>query len=157
MAGKKKKSTNPGVLGVNRKARYEYAIEETLECGVELRGTEVKSLKLGMFSFADAFVDVRDGELWLRNLHVTPYSHGNIHNHEPIRHRRLLAHKQEIKRLDRRVNERGYTLIPTKFYLVKGRVKVEIGLAKGKKMADKRETIKHRDQQRDMEREFRGR
>ena len=157
MGAKKKKKSTPGLLGDNRKARFLYTVEDTLECGIELRGTEVKSLKAAHFNFTDAFVEVRDGELWLRNFNVTPYTHGGVFNHASDRPRRLLAHKKEILKLEKKVNEKGNTLIPLKFYLKNGRVKVEVGLCRGKKMHDKRDTIKQRDVQRDMDREFRVR
>ena len=158
MAGKgKKKGGSPGVLGDNRKARFLYFVEESLECGIALAGTEVKSIKTAHFNFTDAYVEIKDGQMWLRSLHINPYAFGNIHNHDPDRHRRLLAHRNEIRRLARKVAERGYTLIPLKFYLKNGRVKVEVGLCRGKKMADKRETIKNRDLQRDLDREYRVR
>ena len=154
---KKKKSTTPGLLADNRKARFLYTIEDSLECGIELVGTEVKSIKAAHFSFTDAYVEVRDGELWLRSLQVTPYERGGVFNHASERPRRLLAHKKEIIRLERRVREKGVTLIPLKFYLSKGRVKVEVGLCRGKKMHDKRDAIKNRDIQRDMDREYKTR
>ena len=154
MSGKKKES-HPGLLGENRKARFNYIIEETLECGIELRGTEVKSMKSAQFSFVDSFCEIKKRELFIRNLHITPYAFANLFNHNPERIRRLLAHKQEIKKLERKVTEKGYTLIPLKFYLVNGRVKVEIGLCKGKKTHDKREAIKERTVKRDMQREAR--
>ncbi|MDF1569775.1 MAG: SsrA-binding protein SmpB [Spirochaetaceae bacterium] len=158
MAAKKKKGKGtPGILGDNRKARHLYTIEDSLECGIALHGTEVKSIKSAHFNFTDAFVEVRDQELWLRNFHITPYSHGGVFNHESDRPRRLLAHKKEILKLERRVNEKGVTLIPLKFYLVKGRVKVEVGLCRGKKLHDKRDSIKQRDIQRDMDREYKTR
>ncbi len=150
----KKKKTPSNVLGENRKARYNYTVSESLECGIALKGTEVKSFKASKFSFPDSFVEIRNHELFIRNLHVTPYDFGNIHNHDPDRVRKLLAHKQEIKKLERKVSEKGFTLIPLKFYLVKGKVKVEVGVCKGKKQYDKRETIKAKDQQRDAERNF---
>jgi len=148
----KKKKTPSNVLGENRKARFNYTISESLECGIALQGTEVKSFKASKFSFPDAFVEIRNHELFIKNLHVTPYDFGNIHNHDPERIRKLLAHKQEIKKLERKITEKGFTLIPLKFYLVKGRVKVEVGVCKGKKQYDKRNTIKDRDLTRDAER-----
>lgn len=154
MAGKKKKKTSPGLLGDNRKARFLYHIEESLECGMVLAGTEVKSLKGAHFSFTDAFVEVKDSELWLRNFHITPYGGASVFNHKAIRPRRLLAHKKEILKLERRVNEKGFTLIPLKLYLSRGLVKIEVGLCRGKKMYDKRESIKDRDVQRDVERDY---
>ncbi|OQY34900.1 MAG: SsrA-binding protein [Spirochaetaceae bacterium 4572_59] len=150
----KKKKTPSNVLGVNRKARYNYTVSETLECGIALKGTEVKSFKISKFSFPDSFVEISNHELFVKNLQVTPYDFGNIHNHDPARVRKLLAHKQEIKKLERKVSEKGFTLIPLKFYLVKGRVKVEVGVCKGKKQYDKRDTIKKKDMLREAERNF---
>lgn len=153
--GKKKKKTPSNVLGTNRKAHFNYFVEDTLECGISLQGTEVKSLKESQFSFTDSFVEIINGELFLNKLHITPYNFGNIHNHTPDRSRKLLAHKKEIEKLDKKVNEKGFTLIPLKFYLKNGRVKVEVGVCRGKKLYDKRETIKKKDQNRDTERNFR--
>ena len=152
-------SESPGsgkkVLAVNRKARYNYAVQDTLECGIELRGTEVKSLKERSFSFSDSYAKIENGELWLVGLHVTPYKFGNIYNHEPDRVRKLLLHRQEIKRLSRKVNERGLTLIPLSFYLIRGMVKLELGICRGKRVVDKRQDIKSRDMKRDAERAMR--
>ncbi len=143
-------------LARNKKAFHDFSVEESLECGIELQGTEVKSIKSGRFSFADSHARIRDDELYLVALHISEYDHGNIHNHKPTRERRLLAHKQEIKRLRRRVTEKGYTLVPLTIYLKNGLVKVEIGLCKGKKLHDKRETIKARDMKREQAREMKG-
>ena len=143
------------VLADNRKARFNYTIDENLECGIVLQGTEVKSLKTGQFSFADAYARVRDAELWLIGFHITPYDHGNIFNHDADRERKLLVHKKEIKWLARKVDEKGFTLVPLKVYLKKGRVKIDLGLCKGKKTYDKRQTIKDRDLRRETERDFR--
>ena len=143
------------VLAVNRKARYNYTVEDTLECGIELRGTEVKSMKERSFSFTDAYAKIDGGELWLIGLHVTPYKFGNLFNHEPNRTRKLLVHRQELKRLSRKVNERGLTLVPLSFYLKSGIVKLEIGICRGKRVVDKRQDIKRRDQKRDAERAIR--
>jgi len=151
----KKKKTPSNVLGENRKARFNYTVSENLECGIALKGTEVKSFKAGKFSFPDAFVEIRNSELYIKNLHVTPYDFGNIHNHTPDRVRKLLAHRMEIKKLERKVSEKGFTLIPLKFYLKNGRVKIDLGVCKGKKMYDKRATIKEKDIRRDSERDFR--
>jgi len=157
MGGKKKKAKTPGLLGDNRKARFFYTIEDTLECGIELRGSEVKSIRAAKFDFSDAFIEASAGRLTLRNFNITAYNHASIFNHKPDRPRRLLAHKKEILRLERRVNEKGITLIPLKFYLTRGRVKVELGLCRGKKMFDKRQSIKAHDIQRDMDRNFKKR
>jgi SsrA-binding protein len=142
-------------LAVNRKARYNYAVDDSLECGIELQGTEVKSMKERSFSFSDAYAKIDNGELWLVGLHITPYKFGNIYNHEPDRTRKLLVHRQEIKRLSRKVNERGLTLIPLSFYLKRGMVKLELGICRGKRLVDKRQDIKQRDQKRDAERALR--
>ncbi len=143
-------------LARNKKAFHDFTVEESLECGIALQGTEVKSIKSGRFSFADSHARIRDDELYLVGLHISEYDHGNIYNHKPTRERRLLAHKQEIKRLRRRVTEKGYTLVPLRIYLKKGLVKVEIGLCKGKKLHDKREAIKARDMKREQAREMKG-
>lgn len=145
------------VVALNRRARFDYSVEETIECGIELKGTEVKSIKDGRISFPDAFAEVRDGEVWLRNFMISEYSFSSIFNHEPGRYKKLLLHAQEIKRLDRRVREKGFTLIPLSIYLKHGLVKVELGLCKGKKLYDKRADIKERDVERDLRRDFRHR
>ena len=148
------KSEGIKVLAVNKKARFNYSIEESFECGISLVGTEVKSIKEGRFSFADSYAQVDNDELWLVDLHVTPYAFGNRVNHDPLRRRKLLVHKKEIKRLKRVTPERGLTLVPLKFYLKRGMVKCELGIAKGKKLFDKRHDIRARDQQRELERDF---
>jgi SsrA-binding protein len=145
------------VLSVNRKARYNYAIQEAFECGIELVGTEVKSMKEGRFSYADAFATVDKDQLWLVDFHISPYSHGNIFNHDPLRRRRLLVHKKEIRRLRRVTDEKGLTLVPMRFYLKRGLVKCELAIGKGKKLFDKREDIKRRDARREIERDFKDR
>lgn len=152
------KEANPGtkLLADNRKARFNYTVEDKIECGVALHGTEVKSMKSGRFSFSDAYGRIKDEELWLVGFHISPYPFGNLYNHDPDRDRKLLAHKQEIKRLKRKSDERGYTLVPLKFYLKRGMVKLELGICLGKKSYDKRETIKSRDQMRDAQREMRN-
>jgi len=157
MGGKKRKTRTPGLLGDNRKARFLYTIEDTLECGIELRGTEVKSVKAAKFDFSDAFIEASHGQLILRNLNITPYDHAGIFNHRPKRLRRLLAHKKEILKLERKVNEKGITLIPSKFYLSQGKIKVEVALCRGKKLVDKRQSIKAHDIERDIERDFKNR
>jgi len=144
-------------LALNRRALRDYEVLERREAGIELRGTEVKSFRMGTFSFSDAYAKVENGELWLLGLHVTPYRFGNIHNHEPARKRKLLVHRQDIKRLNRKVVERGLTLVPLSFYLKHGIIKLELGVCKGKKTVDKRENIKQKDQKRDAERAIRER
>lgn len=124
----------------NREAYHHYEIMETYECGVVLAGTEVKSIREGRVNLKDAYAAIRDGEVWLFNAHISPYTHGNRQNHEPRRTRKLLMHKYEIERLSGKTVEKGLTLVPTKMYFKDGRVKVEIGLGRGKKLYDKRET-----------------
>ena len=144
------------IIAENRKARFDYFIEDTYECGIVLQGTEVKSVKNGNISFPDAFAEITNGEVWVKNFHISEYSFSSIFNHNPDRPKKLLLHKDEIKRLIRRVDEKGCTLIPLDFYLKDGRVKVTLGVCKGKKMYDKRASIKDRDIQRDIQREFAG-
>ncbi|MGE4453557.1 MAG: SsrA-binding protein SmpB [Sphaerochaeta sp.] len=142
------------LLQKNKKAYFNYEIVEDLECGISLAGTEVKSLREGRFSFADSYVTVDKAGLTLVGLTIQPYTHGNIHNHEPNRNRRLLAHKDEIKRLRRKVDEKGFTLVPTSIYLRGNLVKVQISLCRGKQLHDKRAVVKERDLNRDMRREL---
>ena len=149
--------TGTKLIAVNRNARFNYEVEEDIECGIELQGSEVKSFRLGKIRFPDAFAVIEGDEVWLRNLHVAEYLFSSIFNHDPDRRRKLLLHKQEIKRLKRKVEERGYTLVPLSFYFKNGRVKVSLGLCKGKKASDKRASIKDRDVRRDMQRELRER
>lgn len=146
----KKKKASPGTLGKNKKAYFNYSVEESFECGIELKGTEVKSLRSSHFSFIDSYCEVKDGQLWLYKLNINAYGFGNIHNHITDRPRRILVHKKEIEKLERKTREKGFTLIPLRFYLKGSLVKVEIGLCKGKKLFDKRDTIKNRDLDRDM-------
>lgn len=143
------------LIAQNKKARFNYSIEDTYECGIELQGTEVKSFKNGNISFPDAFAEIIKNEVWVKNLHISEYSFSSIFNHNPDRPKKLLLHKEEIKQLDRKVQEKGFTLIPLDFYLKNGRVKVKLGVCKGKKQFDKRADIKERDVKRDMQREFR--
>ena len=144
-------------LATNRRARHTYQVEDSFECGLALAGTEVKSMRTGKFSFSDAYGRIKDDELWLVGFHISQYDHASVFNHEPDRERKLLAHKQEIIRLKRKVDERGFTLIPLRVYLKNGLVKVELGICRGKKLVDKRHSIKERDQKRDAERELRRR
>lgn len=145
------------LLAKNRRAFHEYEVEEKLECGVALEGTEVKSIRDGKLSFSDSYGRIRNGELWLIGFHIAEYKQGNIYNHEPLRDRKLLVHRDELKRLKRKVDERGYTLVPLSLYLKGDLIKVEMGLCKGKKLYDKREDLKRKAQKRDAERELRGR
>ena len=144
------------IIAENRKARFDYFIEDTYECGIVLQGTEVKSVKNGNITFPDAFAEIVNGEVWVKNFHISEYSFSSIFNHNPDRPKKLLLHAEEIKRLTRRVEEKGCTLIPLDFYIKDGRVKVTLGVCKGKKMYDKRASIKDRDIQRDIQREFAG-
>jgi SsrA-binding protein len=143
------------VIAQNRKARFDYTIDDTYECGIELLGTEVKSFRDGRISFPDSWAEVVNGEVWLRSLRVSENPFSSYFNHDPDRRKRLLLKKDEIKRINRKVEEKGYTLIPLSFYFKKNRVKVELGLCKGKKAFDKRASIREKDLKRDVEREFR--
>ena len=138
----------------NRKARHEYIFLETLEAGIELKGTEVKSLRAGKGNLNDAFARIENGECWLYNLHISPYDFGNRNNHDELRERRLLLHKKEIAKLHAKLKEKGLTLIPTRLYFVGNLVKVELALAKGKKLFDKRESAAAKDAKRQMDRAF---
>ena len=137
------------IISTNRAAYHDYHIIETYEAGVQLTGTEVKSARDGRVNLKDAYALVREGEAWLLNAHISPYSHGNRENHEPTRTRRLLLHKKEIERLRARVEEKGLTLVPTKFYFKNGFIKCELAVARGKKLYDKRETEARKTQERE--------
>lgn len=143
------------LIAQNKKARFNYSVDETYECGLVLEGTEVKSFKAGNISFPDTFAEIQKGEVWVKGLHIAEYSYSSVFNHNPDRPKKLLLHRDEIKRLTRKVEEKGYTLIPLDFYLKNGRIKVTLGLCKGKKQFDKRADIRERDVKRDMQREFR--
>ncbi len=143
------------IVSRNRKARHDYAISDTFEAGVVLQGTEVKSLRAGRVSMGDAYARIKDGEVWLEHCHIDEYLQGNRYNHEPLRRRKLLLHRREIHRLGIKTNERGFTLVPLSIYFKRGRAKVELGLAKGKKTYDRREDIKQRDVKRQLAREMR--
>lgn len=138
----------------NKKAYHDYFIEEKFEAGMVLQGTEVKSLRLGKANLNDSFALVRNGEAFLNNLHISPYDFGNRENHDPDRMRKLLLHKKEISRLFSKIREQGYSLVPLRLYFKSGMVKVEMGLAKGKKLYDKREDMKKKDQKREMAQVF---
>ena len=142
-------------IGRNRKAFFNYEMVETLECGISLVGTVVKSVREGRVSFSDSYVVIRNGELILIGFMIQPYSHGNIFNHKQDRPRRLLAHKMEIKKFDRKVREKGFTIVPISIYMKKDKVKMEIALARGKNVRDKKDAIKERDLKRDAGREMR--
>src|SRR5690606_40913672 len=135
----------------NRSAYHDYFIDAKYEAGIALLGTEVKSIRTGKVSFADSFCIIHKGEVWVKSLHIAHYSHGNIQNHDPVRDRKLLLQKREIRKIESKLKEKGYTLIPLRIYLNdKGLIKMEIGLAKGKKLHDKRETLRKKDVDREI-------
>ena len=138
----------------NKKAYHDYFIEETYEAGIVLHGTEVKSMRLGKCSIKESFIRIEDGEVFVYGMHVSPYEKGNIFNKDPLRVKKLLMHKAEINKIAGKITVKGYTLVPLQVYFNKGKVKVEVGLAKGKKLYDKRETIAKKDARRELEREF---
>ena len=143
----------PRTVATNRKARHEYFIEETLEAGIALTGTEIKSVRLGRVSLQDGFVLIRSGEAWLMNVHIAQYEQGNRYNHDETRQRRLLLHRGEIRRWHGQVTQRNWTIVPLRVYIdEKGRAKVEIALVRGKRQYDKRETIAKRESDRDLRR-----
>jgi SsrA-binding protein len=145
-------------ISENKKAYHDYFVEETFETGIALTGTEVKSLRESRASLRESFATVRSGEVWLHNVHISPYSHGNRSNVDPNRPRKLLLHKNEIRYLIGKTKEQGWTLVPLKMYFAEnGLAKVELGLVRGKKLYDKRDTIAKRDQERDVERAMRER
>jgi SsrA-binding protein len=152
-----KKEPGIKVVTANKKARADYFIEDTFEAGMSLMGTEVKSLREGRANLKDSYAREKDGRIVLVGAHISPYPFGNRVNHEPERERQLLLHKQEIKRLIGKTRERGFTLVPLAIYFKNGKAKLEIGLGKGKAQYDKREAIKKREQDREMERAIRGR
>lgn len=145
------------VIAVNRQAYHDYFVERTVEAGIALMGTEIKSIRDGKVNLRGSYAMVRNGELWLENAHIAVYEHGNRYNHDPIRNRKLLLHRKEIEQLEARVATKGLTLVPLKLYLKGGRAKVELGLCRGKKLYDKREAIAERDVKREIERIVRGR
>jgi SsrA-binding protein len=140
------------MISTNRRVRFEFHVLEELECGISLTGTEVKSLRTGQGSIAEAFAMVRSGEMWLHGAHIPEYAQGNVHNHEPTRARKLLLHKKEIASWHGKVKVKGMTIVPVSMYFLGSRVKVKIALCKGKKMYDKREDKRKKDDQRDMDR-----
>ena len=140
------------IAAQNRKAHHDYFVEDAFEAGIELFGTEVKSIRAGQLNLKDAWCSVKDGELFVNAMHISPYEHGNIFNRDPMRVRRLLMHKREIRRLQALVQQEGYALIPLSAYFKDARVKLEVGLCKGKKNYDKRESLARRDAEREMDR-----
>lgn len=144
------------LICANKKARRDYAIDGTYEAGMVLMGTEVKALRQGKAHLKDSYARIKDGEIFLVDSHISPYTHGNQFNHDPDRTRKLLMHKREIRKLYGKTRERGFTLIPLRIYFKDGKAKVEIGLGKGKKLHDKREDLKRKSMEREMERSFKG-
>ena len=144
------------VLATNKKARHEFFIEETYECGIELKGTEVKSIRRGRVNLKEGYCSVDNGEVFMKQVHISPYEQGNIFNVDPLRVRKLLLHKHEIRKLIGATTVKGYSLVPLSMYLKNGRVKVEITLAKGKKLYDKRQDLAKKDAKRRIEREMTG-
>jgi len=145
------------VIARNRKANFEYFIEESFEAGIALTGSEIKSIRAGQVSLQEAYIQIDGRQAFLINCHIAPYQFGSYSDHDPKRPRKLLLHKKEIRRLWAEVRQRGVTIIPVKMYLKKGKAKLEIAIAKGKKLYDKRESIAKKDQQRDVERQLRDR
>ena len=142
------------IAAQNRKAFHDYFVEDRYEAGIELAGTEVKSIRAGTLNLKDAYCTVKDGELFVHGMHISPYEKGNIFNRDPVRSRRLLMHKREIRKLHALVKQDGYALVPLSVYFKDSRVKLEIGLARGKKLYDKRQDIAKKDQRREAERDF---
>lgn len=140
-------------IAENRKARHDYFIEDTYEAGIVLQGSEVKSLRAGRANLKDAYARIKNGEVFVYQMHISPYSHAHYGNHDPLRPRKLLLHRYEIKKLYAKINEKGHTLVPLMLYFKDGKVKIVIAVAKGKRQYDKRHTIRKRDEKRDMERE----
>lgn len=150
-------STPIKVISVNRQAYHDYFVEETVEAGISLVGTEIKSIREGKVNLRGSYAMVRNGEIWLENAHIAVYEHGSYYNHEPLRNRKLLLHRREIEQLQAKVATKGLTLIPLKLYLKGGKAKIELGLCRGKKLYDKREAIAERDVKREIERVIRKR
>lgn len=145
---------NIKLVANNKKARFDFFIEDTYEAGIALHGTEVKSVRMGKCSIKESFVRIEDGEVWVYNMHISPYEKGNIFNKDPIRVKKLLLHKHEINKLMGQIKQKGYAIVPLRVYLKGSLVKVEIGLAKGKKIYDKRQDIAKKDQRREAEKNF---
>ncbi len=147
MAGNEKEKT----VAFNRRASHDYFLEERFECGLVLTGTEIKSIRAGKVQFKDSYISIYNGEAWIKGMHISPYKYGNVFNVDETRDRKLLLHKEEIRKLHQNVKLKGYTLVPVRMYLKKGMAKLEIALAKGKNLYDKREDSKLRDAKREME------
>ncbi|MBE3568910.1 MAG: SsrA-binding protein SmpB [Bacillales bacterium] len=145
------------VVAQNKKARHDYFIEETYEAGIVLQGTEIKSIRAGRVNLKDSFARIQKGEVFLHNMHISPYEHGNRYNHDPLRTRKLLLHKKEILKLIGKTKEQGYSLVPLKLYIKDGYAKILLGLARGKKKWDKREDLKKKEAKREIERAFKAR
>ncbi|MEQ2528852.1 SsrA-binding protein SmpB [Robertmurraya yapensis] len=145
------------VIAQNKKAFHDFFIEETFEAGIVLQGTEIKAIRAGRVNLKDSYAQIKNGEMFLLGMHVSPYEQGNRYNHDPLRTRKLLLHKKEINKLIGETKEAGYSIVPVKLYLKNGFAKVQIGLAKGKKKFDKREDLKKKEAKRDIERAFRER
>lgn len=156
MASQADRSAKDRAIATNRRARHEYEILETVEAGLVLRGTEVKSLRAGLVNFKDSYATIRNDEGWFVGCHISPYSHGTDANHEPERDRKLLLHRRELGRLTGKIAERGLTLVPLRLYFKGGRAKVELGLARGKKLHDKRSALREREVRREMDRAARA-
>ena len=146
----KKENDGIKIIANNRKAHFNYFLSEFTECGIELKGTEIKSLRVNGATIGDSYIVIRNGNAEIINMYIKPYDHGNLFNHDPLRSRRLLLHKKEILWFEQKMKQGGFTIVPTKIYLSKGKAKIEIALAKGKKLYDKRETIKKRDLDREL-------
>ncbi len=142
-------------IAQNRKAFHDYFIEEKLECGVALFGTEVKSIRQGKVNLKESWAQIRKGEVWVEGMHISPYEQGNIYNRDPLRPKKLLLHRSEIRKLDSQVMRQGFTLVPLEMYLKDGKVKVQLGLCKGKQLHDKRDSMAQRDSQREIQRALR--
>lgn len=151
------KSESMKLIANNKKARHDYFIEDVYEAGIALHGTEVKSLRMGQCSIKEAYIEIRQGEMFIQKMHINPYEKGNIFNKDPLRVKKLLLHKYEINKLAGKIKEAGYTIVPLRVYLKGSLVKVEIGLAKGKKLYDKRQDIARKDQEREARRDFKVR
>lgn len=144
-------------IAQNRKAFHDYFVEDRIECGIALFGTEVKSMRLGKVNLKESWAQIRKGELWVEGMHISPYEQGNIYNRDPLRAKKLLVHKAEIRKMEAQVARQGYTLVPLQIYLKEGRMKMELGICKGKQLHDKRDAMAKRDSDREIQRTLRER